>query len=308
MGIAEESTDKIISVSFRAVSVTTDIILQALKALREALSSKNKNKSSFMSNDNKEVKVKTGKMKLSELSGKGITDSVDVSNKREFKKLEKLCKKYNIDYSVMTTKGEEKGQKNYTIFFKTNDTNIIKKMLDEAIKQEERRVQKKEKKQERREERKQNRHQDPVNTNEKKRESMGAEEREKEEPIKTPSPDKEMPVKSNEPASKTTDDVQKDKKREEAAKEGDSSRDSINDIKSDDINRMSTSEIWAEVEKEAQASARESKLRAMALNESTPRFTLPSLIADLYKKKQAEKDNPNIPKVQKDRSHDSLEI
>lgn len=333
MGIAEESTDKIMSVSFRAASVTADLLIQALKSLLEAKEKQQQEQrqagtSHFTNQNGMKVKVKTGKMKLSELSEKGVTDSIDISNKKEFATIKKLCKKYNIDYSVMATKGPD-GKSNYTIFFKTNDTNIMKKMLDEAIRQEELREAKREQKQERREEKKaqkeernQNRkaekeeqaqetsedNADPDKANEKNRETMGDEEREKEEPIKTPEVEKEMPVRSNEPAAKTTDDVKVEKEKEEVSKEGRDAGEVPRDIKADDVRNMSTERLWAETERESQAAARESKLRAIELNQGTPRFSLESLKADLMKKLENEKNNPSIPKLQKDKQHDSLEM
>lgn len=310
MGISEETTDKIISVSFKAVSITADILLQALKSLQESLAAGNQNKSSFINSQNNEVKVKTGKLKLSELSGKGITDSVDVSNKNEFQTVGKVCKNHNIDYSVMATKGEN-GQRSYTAFFKTRDTNSMKKMLDEAIKQTQKQEQiqdqnkeqaqdqeemsqdvKKNKAEELQSDEKIDNVQNTDKSKEKNRESMGKEEREKEEPIKSPSPEKEMPVKSNEPAAQTTDNVKREQKKEENIKEGGDSRNSAKDIKSD---------------KDAKETARESKLHSRGADERRKEYTLNSLKTALDNKKQAEMNAPKVPQIHKDRSNDSIE-
>lgn len=128
---------------------------------------------------------------------------------------------------------------------------------------------------------------DPVNSLEKNRESMGKEEREKEEPIKLPSTETEMPVKSNKPAALTTDDV---KREEKNIMEGGTSSKDIRD------------------NKKIQATARDSELHSAELNERTLRYTLDSLNNDLNEKKLAEKNVHKIYRVQKDRSNDSLEI
>ncbi|MDE6530187.1 MAG: PcfB family protein [Lachnospiraceae bacterium] len=145
MGITEESTEKVISVSFQAASVTADLLLKVLQSLEDAMKRENQGKNMFNTEQGRQVEVKTGKMNLHDLSGKGPTDYIDISNKKDFKNIERQCKKHNIDYSVLKSKDSPP---TYSIFFQTKDTNILKKMLGEAIKDIEKDLQEQEQEQE----------------------------------------------------------------------------------------------------------------------------------------------------------------
>ncbi len=361
MGVAEETTDKIISVSFQAFSTTTNILLQALKALAEAISGKNKNKSQNIQKGNKEheVKVKKGKMSLNELSGKGTTDYLDISNKKEFKQIAKACKKHKIDYAVLKSKGKPT---TYTIFFQTKDTNILKKMLDDVIKGMEKEMEKekpepqredseveKEKPEPQKEdpdvekEKPEPRREDPdvekektepqkedsevekekpeprkekpekasddqpgANANEKNRQTMGAEEREKEEPVRKPDTERTMPVQSNEPKSPTTDSVNRDKKKE-AQSQAREERNNFSNIDADSVRNMTSAQMWAEAEKESIAAAAQSKrkMEEVLNGKAKPFMPLEKIKKDLEQKVSRERQ---MPKKEKTLEHNSLEI
>lgn len=339
MGIAEESTEKIISVSFQAASVTANILLQVLKSLSEVFKQKNQsNQTNITLNMNqgqqvgvnaergqqvgvsleqkqqveinmmmeKKVKVKTGKMNLRDLSGKGPMDYLDISNKKEFKSIENQCKTHHIDYAVLKSKTEPP---TYSIFFQAKDTAILEKMLDNAINEMEQQEKQKMGKEQpgkenpNKENLKEEATQEQVaNASEKNRETMGKEEREKEEPIKKPKTEQSMPVNSNEPKAPTTDSVKQEKKRESASQimgdkeQGGSISNKIDQLDNKGLpdvgNRMSS--FFMEQTKIEESMGKNGRY-----------YSFQKLTIAASNKKELDKQNLSVPK--KHINHDSLE-
>ena len=342
MGIAEATTEKIISVSFQAASLTASLLLQVLKSLVESFKQKNQGEFVFNTERGQKVEVKTGKMNLHDLSGKGSMDYLDISNKKEFKSIEGQCKKHHIDYAVLKSKTKPP---TYSIFFQTKDTRILDKMLKNAIKEMEQQEEQKRKKEQPDKENpsKENLEQETVdqeqseqeirpakenqetvaeehpdkadqpgaNANEKNRESMGKEEREKEEPVKTPKTEKSMPVQSNKPKVPTTDSVAREEKKETASRtEGDRQLNSGKDT--DLINGKSGEKELANAEREAALTSIEAKLSAKELNQAmlgNGHFTsFKQLQIELSIKVAEEKNILSTPQVDKQKDRGSLDI
>ncbi len=140
---------------------------------------------------------------------------------------------------------------------------------------------------------------------------MGTEEREKEEPIKTPETETSMPVQSNEPKAPTTDSVMREEKKEAASRtEGDRQPDDR--IDTDSKRSKSNEKKLADEEREAATASREAKLSANEPKQATPgnRYskTFEQLNKDLKNKVEREKKNPSIPQVEKHKEHGSLEM
>lgn len=296
MSVQDETVQTVVTVTAQ-VTKLGEALLKILAELAAQLKEQKK-QSSYKSTglDGKsEVKVKTGKMSLRDLDEKGQTDYVDVTNKDELKQLKKLCNKNHIDYSVLANKKTE--PPTYTFFFKAADMNIIKKFVQDAVKdlekeeknrqaerageqrEDQNREQHEEQREEQREEKRENQKEEkpdasredsggnnvkPENSREKNRETMGSEEREKEEPVKTPETEPVMPTKAAEPV-RSTDDVKREQREEREEPKKEQEKSETKESAREDVSKMTdTQKLWADAEKQSFADARESYLRTSA--------------------------------------------
>ena len=107
--LSETLSNKSITFTFKATEISFDVVIKMLdKLLKE------------------QTKEKKGKQSIKELRKKGNIQVIDVTDET-LKKLQNYLKKFNIDYSILKSKTEEK---QYSLFFRNYDAELLNKVLE----------------------------------------------------------------------------------------------------------------------------------------------------------------------------------
>lgn len=107
--LSETLSNKSITFTFKATEISFDVVIKMLdKLLKE------------------QTKEKKGKQSIKELRKKGNIQVIDVTDET-LKKLQSYLKKFNIDYSILKNKTEEK---QYSLFFRNYDAELLNKVLE----------------------------------------------------------------------------------------------------------------------------------------------------------------------------------
>lgn len=111
--LSETLSNKSLTFTFKATEISYDIIIKMLdKLLKE------------------QTKEKRGKQSIKDLRKKGNLQVVDVTDD-SLKELQKYLKKFNIDYSILKNKTEDK---QYSLFFRSYDAELLSKVMDNFLK------------------------------------------------------------------------------------------------------------------------------------------------------------------------------
>lgn len=107
--LSETLSNKSITFTFKATEISFDVVIKMLdKLLKE------------------QTKEKKGKQSIKELRKKGNIQVIDVTDET-LKKLQSYLKKFNIDYSILKNKTEDK---QYSLFFRNYDAELLNKVLE----------------------------------------------------------------------------------------------------------------------------------------------------------------------------------
>ena len=110
--LSETLSNKSLTFSFRATEISFDVIIAMLdKLLKE------------------KTREKRGKQSIKDLRKKGNLQVIDVTDET-LKKLQNYLKKFNIDYSLLKNKTEEK---QYSLFFRNYDAELLNKVLENFL-------------------------------------------------------------------------------------------------------------------------------------------------------------------------------
>lgn len=110
--LSETVSNKSLTFTFKATEITFDVVIAMLdKLLKE------------------KTREKTGKQSIKDLRKKGNLQVIDVTDET-LKKLQNYLKKFNIDYSILKSKTEEK---QYSLFFRNYDAELLNKVLENFL-------------------------------------------------------------------------------------------------------------------------------------------------------------------------------
>ena len=110
--LSETVSNKSLTFTFKATEITFDVVIAMLdKLLKE------------------KTREKTGKQSIKDLRKKGNLQVIDVTDET-LKKLQNYLKKFNIDYSLLKNKTEEK---QYSLFFRNYDAELLNKVLENFL-------------------------------------------------------------------------------------------------------------------------------------------------------------------------------
>lgn len=110
--LAETLSNKSLTFTFKATEISLDVILSVLDKLLQ-----------------EKTKEKRGKQSIKDLRKKGNLQVIDVTDET-LKKLNRYLKKFNIDYSILKNKTEEK---QYTLFFRSYDSELLDKVMNNFL-------------------------------------------------------------------------------------------------------------------------------------------------------------------------------
>ncbi len=125
--VQEDVENRTVQLAVTCIKLTVRGMCNALEVMREEYKSKVASKAAGKKKDNR---IK-GKQTVKQLSGQGQRiSSVDIGDEgvRDFFK---LVKKYGVDYAIVKDKADNKDK--YTVFFKTNDTEVFGSILEECV-------------------------------------------------------------------------------------------------------------------------------------------------------------------------------
>lgn len=110
--LSETVSNKSLTFTFKATEITFDVVIAMLdKLLKE------------------KTREKRGKQSIKDLRKKGNLQVIDVTDET-LKKLQNYLKKFNIDYSILKSKTEEK---QYSLFFRNYDAELLNKVLENFL-------------------------------------------------------------------------------------------------------------------------------------------------------------------------------
>lgn len=110
--LSETLSNKSLTFTFKATEISFDVIIAMLdKLLKE------------------KTREKRGKQSIKDLRKKGNLQVIDVTDET-LKKLQNYLKKFNIDYSILKSKTEEK---QYSLFFRNYDAELLNKVLENFL-------------------------------------------------------------------------------------------------------------------------------------------------------------------------------
>ena len=110
--LSETLSNKSLTFTFKATEISFDIVIAMLdKLLKE------------------KTREKKGKQSIKDLRKKGNLQVIDVTDET-LKKLQNYLKKFNIDYSILKSKTEEK---QYSLFFRNYDAELLNKVLENFL-------------------------------------------------------------------------------------------------------------------------------------------------------------------------------
>ena len=110
--LSETVSNKSLTFTFKATEISFDIVIAMLdKLLKE------------------KTREKRGKQSIKNLRKKGNLQVIDVTDET-LKKLQNYLKKFNIDYSILKSKTEEK---QYSLFFRNYDAELLNKVLENFL-------------------------------------------------------------------------------------------------------------------------------------------------------------------------------
>ena len=110
--LSETVSNKSLTFTFKATEITFDVVIAMLdKLLKE------------------KTREKKGKQSIKDLRKKGNLQVIDVTDET-LKKLQNSLKKFNIDYSILKSKTEEK---QYSLFFRNYDAELLNKVLENFL-------------------------------------------------------------------------------------------------------------------------------------------------------------------------------
>lgn len=110
--LSETVSNKSLTFTFKATEITFDVVIAMLdKLLKE------------------KTREKIGKQSIKDLRKKGNLQVIDVTDET-LKKLQNYLKKFNIDYSILKSKTEEK---QYSLFFRNYDAELLNKVLENFL-------------------------------------------------------------------------------------------------------------------------------------------------------------------------------
>ena len=110
--LSETVSNKSLTFTFKATEITFDVVIAMLdKLLKE------------------KTREKKGKQSIKDLRKKGNLQVIDVTDET-LKKLQNYLKKFNIDYSILNSKTEEK---QYSLFFRNYDAELLNKVLENFL-------------------------------------------------------------------------------------------------------------------------------------------------------------------------------
>ena len=110
--LADTISSKSLTFTFKATEISYDVIISMLDKLLQ-----------------KQTKEKKGKQSIKELRKKGSLQVVEITDK-SLKELQKYFRKFNIDYSLLKNKTEDK---QYTLFFRNYDAELLNKVMESFI-------------------------------------------------------------------------------------------------------------------------------------------------------------------------------
>jgi hypothetical protein len=124
MGVGEEAAQTVLTITSKTAMMTTEMILELLKALTNRLKSSNINKS-----NSQNVDIKSGKQSIKQLSKQNVTlDSIPVTN-IDIKQITSALKRYGVDFSVTKNRSTQ----DFNLFFKATDTAVISSALEQIV-------------------------------------------------------------------------------------------------------------------------------------------------------------------------------
>ena len=123
--VQEDLNNKTISLSFKALRLTHDSFKKAIEAYLQCL--KNHKTEQHGKISVKDLMKQDQGATMIPVSGDGL------------KEFEKTAKRYNVDFAVMRDKRAETGNglKQYTVFFKAKDSEVINKAFQDFVKEKE---------------------------------------------------------------------------------------------------------------------------------------------------------------------------
>ena len=110
--LADTISSKSLTFTFKATEISYDVIISMLDKLLQ-----------------EQTKEKKGKQSIKELRKKGSLQVVEITD-NSLKELQKYLRKFNIDYSLLKNKTEDK---QYTLFFRNYDAELLNKVMESFI-------------------------------------------------------------------------------------------------------------------------------------------------------------------------------
>ena len=110
--LSETLSNKSLTFTFKATEISYDIIIKMLDKLLQ-----------------EKTKEKRGKQSIKDLRKKGNLQVVEVTDD-SLKELQRYMKKFNIDYSILKNKTEDKL---YSLFFRSYDAELLSKVMDNFL-------------------------------------------------------------------------------------------------------------------------------------------------------------------------------
>lgn len=110
--LSDTLSSKSLTFTFKATELSLDVVVKALDKLLQ-----------------EKTKEKRGKQSIKNLRRKGNLQVIDVTDDT-LKKLNRYLKKFNIDYSILKDKTEEK---QYTLFFRSYDAELLNKVMNNFL-------------------------------------------------------------------------------------------------------------------------------------------------------------------------------
>lgn len=110
--LSETLSNKSLTFTFKATEITYDVIISMLDKLLQ-----------------EKTKEKRGKQSIKDLRKKGNLQVVEVTDD-SLKELQRYMKKFNIDYSILKNKTEDK---QYSLFFRSYDAELLSKVMDNFL-------------------------------------------------------------------------------------------------------------------------------------------------------------------------------
>lgn len=110
--LSETLSNKSLTFTFKATEISYDIIIKMLDKLLQ-----------------EKTKEKRGKQSIKDLRKKGNLQVVEVTDD-SLKELQRYMKKFNIDYSILKNKTEDK---QYSLFFRSYDAELLSKVMDNFL-------------------------------------------------------------------------------------------------------------------------------------------------------------------------------